>query len=109
MIINFVVNKFVFSKKKLYLCIKNHLINLIMSKKINLVISNKKRPNLSLLFHEYIKRKASEPRGRVITYDDYDEDDYEDMAAYWDKMFLVGMMTLMIVTLCSPCWVILLV
>ena len=58
-----------------------------MSKKINLAISNKKRPNLSLLFHEYIKRKASEPRGRVITYDDYDEDDYEDMAAYWDKMF----------------------
>lgn len=58
-----------------------------MSKKINLAISNKKRPNLSLLFHEYIKRKASESRGRVITYDDYDEDDYEDMAAYWDRAF----------------------
>lgn len=58
-----------------------------MSKRINLAISNKKRPNLSLLFHDYIKRKASESRGRVITYDGYDEDDYEDMAAYWDRAF----------------------
>lgn len=55
-----------------------------MSKKISLSISSKKRPNLSLLFHEYIKRKASEPRGQVIV---YSEDDYEDMAEYWDKMF----------------------
>ena len=56
-----------------------------MSRKIKLTIPNKKRPNLSLLFHEYIQRKATErTHGRVI---DYDDDDYEDLAAYWDRAF----------------------
>jgi hypothetical protein len=58
-----------------------------MAKRIKISISNKKRPNLSLLFHEYIQRKATERSyGRVIDYD-YDDEDYEDMAAYWDKAF----------------------
>lgn len=56
-----------------------------MSKRIKISI-DKNRPNLSLLFHQYIHRKATERKsyGRVL-YDD--DDDYEDMAAYWDKMF----------------------
>ncbi len=54
-----------------------------MSKKIKIDIPNKVKPNLIRLFHEYLSRKAKEP-----TYSSYDDwDNYEDMAAYWDKVF----------------------
>ena len=53
-----------------------------MSKKINITIPNKVRPNLCNLFHEYLSRKAKEP----INEYDWDDDNYEDMMNYWDKM-----------------------
>lgn len=51
-----------------------------MSKRIKISF-NSNRPNLGILFHQYLDRKANE--NNII----YTEDDYEDMAAYWDKMF----------------------
>jgi len=54
-----------------------------MSKKIKINIPNKVKPNLISLFHEYLLRKAKEP-----TYNSYEYlDDYDDMAAYWDRVF----------------------
>jgi len=54
-----------------------------MSKKIKIDIPNKVKPNLISLFHEYLSHKAKEP-----TYSSYEDwDDYDDMAAYWDKVF----------------------
>lgn len=54
-----------------------------MSKKIEINIPNKVKPNLISLFHEYLLRKAKEP-----TYSSYEDwDDYDDMAAYWDRVF----------------------
>ena len=58
-----------------------------MSKKINITIPNKVRPNLINLFHEYLSRKAKEPRRGNREEYIWDEDEYEDMAAYWDQMF----------------------
>ena len=63
-----------------------------MSKKINITIPNKVKPNLINLFHEYISRKAKEPKrsmgGREAYIWDGDEfDNYDDMAAYWDSVF----------------------
>lgn len=53
-----------------------------MSKKIKISINGK--PNLSLLFHEYLKNKPNRCFDvRVYSDDDY----YDEMAAYWDKMF----------------------
>lgn len=52
-----------------------------MSKRIKISINNN-RPKLGLLFHQYLHRKAEEYKNVVYT-----EDDYEDMAAYWDKVF----------------------
>jgi hypothetical protein len=54
-----------------------------MSKKIKIDIPNKVKPNLISLFHEYLSRKAKEPI--CSSYEDWD--DYDDMAAYWDKVF----------------------
>ena len=54
-----------------------------MSKKIKINIPNKIKPNLISLFHEYLSRKAKEP-----TYSSYEDwDNYDDMAAYWDRVF----------------------
>lgn len=58
-----------------------------MSKKINITIPNKVRPNLINLFHEYLSRKSKEPRSTIHEPYLWDEDDYEDMAAYWGQMF----------------------
>lgn len=63
-----------------------------MSKKINISIPNKVKPNLISLFHEYLVRKAKEPkRKRGLGGSDeqyiWDTDEYEDMAEYWDRMF----------------------
>jgi len=58
-----------------------------MSKKINITIPNKVKPNLINLFHEYLSRKAKEPRRGNREEYIWDEDDYEDMAAYWDEVF----------------------
>ena len=58
-----------------------------MSKKINITIPNKVRPNLVNLFHEYLSRKAKEPRRSMGGHEAYLFDDYEDMAEYWDKVF----------------------
>lgn len=52
-----------------------------MSKRIKISLKNN-RPKLGLLFHQYLHRKAEEYRNVVYT-----EDDYDDMAAYWDKVF----------------------
>lgn len=54
-----------------------------MSKKIKINIPNKIKPNLISLFHEYLSRKAKEPTRS--SYEDWD--DYDDMAAYWDRVF----------------------
>jgi hypothetical protein len=54
-----------------------------MSKKIKIDIPNKVKPNLISLFHEYLSRKAKEPIHS--SYEDWD--DYDDMAAYWDRVF----------------------
>jgi hypothetical protein len=53
-----------------------------MSKRIKISINNN-RPKLGLLFHQYLHRKAKEHTNNIV----YSEDDYDDMAAYWDKMF----------------------
>jgi hypothetical protein len=63
-----------------------------MSKKINISIPNKVKPNLINLFHEYLVRKAKEPkRKRGLGGSDeryiWDTDEYEDMVEYWDRMF----------------------
>ena len=58
-----------------------------MSKKINITVPNKVRPNLIVLFHEYLSRKAKEPRRSNREEYIWGEDEYEDMAAYWDQMF----------------------
>lgn len=58
-----------------------------MSKKINITIPNKVRPNLINLFHEYLSRKAKEPRRGNREEYIWSEDEYEDMAAYWDQTF----------------------
>lgn len=58
-----------------------------MSKKINITIPNKIKPNLVDLFHEYLSRKAKEPKASMGGREAYLFDDYEDMAAYWDKVF----------------------
>ena len=58
-----------------------------MSKKINITIPNKVRPNLVDLFHEYLSRKAKEPKGSMGGRKAYLFDDYSDMAEYWDQMF----------------------
>lgn len=55
-----------------------------MSKKIEINIPNKVKPNLISLFHEYLSRKAKEPT--YSSYEDWD-DYYDDMAAYWDRVF----------------------
>ena len=55
-----------------------------MSKKIKINIPNKVKPNLISLFHEYLSRKAKEPTYNS-SYEDWD--DYDDMAAYWDRVF----------------------
>lgn len=55
-----------------------------MSKKIEINIPNKVKPNLISLFHKYLSRKAKEPTYR--SYEDWD-DYYDDMAAYWDRVF----------------------
>ena len=55
-----------------------------MSKKIKINIPNKIKPNLISLFHEYLSRKAKEP-SHTTNYDEWD--DYDDMAAYWDRVF----------------------
>lgn len=55
-----------------------------MSKKIEINIPNKVKPNLISLFHEYLLRKAKEPT--YSSYEDWD-DYYDDMAAYWDRVF----------------------
>lgn len=55
-----------------------------MSKKIKISI-NGKRPNLSLLFHEYLKNKSSDKGFGIRVYSD--DDYYDEIAAYWDKMF----------------------
>lgn len=55
-----------------------------MSKKIEINIPNKVKPNLISLFHEYLSRKAKEPT--YSSYEDWDDYD-EDMAAYWDRVF----------------------
>ena len=83
-IFNFSIIKFGFLKKFLYICINN--INIfIMSRKIKISISNN-RPNLSLLFHQYIDRKSKEVK-IPYRYEDDDDYDYESMAEYWDKVF----------------------
>jgi len=50
-----------------------------MSKKINILISNKERPNLHSLFHEYINRRSKEVRrnSHCCDYYGYDVDDYD--------------------------------
>lgn len=56
-----------------------------MSKKIKLLINNK-HSILGSLFHQYLERKSSEYKnfnGTVL----YDEDDYEDIYAYWDRIY----------------------
>jgi hypothetical protein len=58
-----------------------------MSKKINITIPNKVRPNLVDLFHEYLARKAKEPKRSMGDCESYLFDDYSDMADYWDQMF----------------------
>lgn len=63
-----------------------------MSKKININIPNKVKPNLISLFHEYLVRKAKEPKcNRSLGYSDeqyiWDAEEYEDMVEYWDRMF----------------------
>lgn len=58
-----------------------------MSKKINITIPNKVRPNLADLFHEYLSRKAKEPKRSMGGREAYLFDDYSDMAAYWDEVF----------------------
>ena len=55
-----------------------------MSKKIDITIPNKVRPNLVSLFHKYLSNKCNEVNN---TYDDFDYEDYEDIAAYWDRIF----------------------
>lgn len=55
-----------------------------MSKKIEINIPNKVKPNLINLFHKYLLRKAKEPT--YSSYEDWD-DYYDDMAAYWDRVF----------------------
>lgn len=55
-----------------------------MSKKINIAIPNKIKPNLIDLFHTYLARKSTESR-RSNSYDVYDE--YETMEEYWNAMF----------------------
>ena len=54
-----------------------------MSKKINISIPNKAKPNLVDLFHEYLSRKSKEYKVR----EPYIWDEYSDMIEYWDQMF----------------------
>ena len=58
-----------------------------MSKKINITIPNKVRPNLVNLFHEYLSRKAKEPKRNMGGTEAYIFDEYDDIAEYWDQMF----------------------
>jgi hypothetical protein len=58
-----------------------------MSKKINITIPNKVKPNLVDLFHKYLFRKAKEPKANMDGHEGYLFDDYEDMADYWDNVF----------------------
>ena len=53
-----------------------------MSKKINITIPNKVRPNLVDLFHEYLARKAKEPKRSMGGREAYLFDDYSDMEEY---------------------------
>lgn len=54
-----------------------------MSKKINISIPNKVKPNLVVLFHEYLSRKAKEPK----YHEEHMFNDYAGMDSYWDEMF----------------------
>lgn len=56
-----------------------------MSKKLNISIPNKVRPNLSKLFHEYIVRKGNERSSSSDV--EWDVEDYADMIEYWDRVF----------------------
>lgn len=58
-----------------------------MSKKINITIPNKVRPNLVDLFHEYLARKAKESKRSMGGREAYLFDDYSDMEEYWNQMF----------------------
>ena len=57
-----------------------------MSKKINIVIPNKVRPDLVSLFHAYLSRKSNEVSSHS-SYNDMDDDEYSAMLEYWDRMF----------------------
>ena len=58
-----------------------------MSKKININIPNKVKPNLVVLFHEYLSRKSKEySSSRSLGYG-WDDEDYEDMVEFWDAMY----------------------
>lgn len=58
-----------------------------MSKKINITIPNKIKPNLVDLFREYLSRKAKEPRASMGGREAYLFGGNEGMAAYWDEVF----------------------
>lgn len=52
-----------------------------MSKRISVLINNI-RPSLGILFREYLHRKSLEKKSVK-----YDEDYYDEVAEYWDKVF----------------------
>ena len=79
--------KFGYLKKNSYICIIVKSVHIIMSKKINITIPNKVRPNLVNLFHEYLSRKAKEPKRNMGGTEAYIFDEYDDIAEYWDQMF----------------------
>ena len=56
-----------------------------MSKKININIPNKLRPNLSDLFRKYLVRKSKDYSRELESR--WDDDEYGDILAYWDRVF----------------------
>jgi hypothetical protein len=56
-----------------------------MSKKINITIHNKTKPNLVQLFHKYLFRKAKEHE--IYISDEYDYENGYGITEYWDSAF----------------------